>query len=107
MKNLIDKFVEIDLQLKELSQKRESLRKKLEKLEAGTHYGNKYAIKVSEVEVVEYDVRKVANLLKKDTLKVVKVVSSELKKYVSPTELPKLVKSRSIRKRIQPTVVRR
>ena len=101
-KQLIDKFGELSEQIRELDEKRKKIRKELEKLEVGTHFGDKYQITIVEVESPEYDIEKVARRLKKDTLKVVKVVPAELKKYIPEIELPRYVSKVSSRRKITP-----
>ena len=101
-KQLIDKFGQISEQITELEKKRKKIRKKLEELEVGTHFGDKYQITIVEVENSEYDVEKVARRLKKDTLKVVKIVPAELKKYIPEVELPQYISKVSSYKRITP-----
>ena len=99
-KQLIDQYGKLDEEIKELEKKKKVIKKKLDKLEVGIHMGEKYAVIIAEVERVEYDVRKVAKRLKRDTLKVVSVVAKELKKYIPEIELPQYVKKTSSYKKI-------
>jgi len=101
MKKLIDQFGELDEQIKELTKKKNKIKKKLEKLDPGKHLGDKHYIILSEEEKVEYDVIKVAHALKKETLKVVKVIGTELKKYIPKTKLGQYIKSRTTYKKIR------
>lgn len=90
LKNLIDKFGEIDQKIKKLMEEKEKIKSQLPQ-EEGTYFGNKYKLTISYNERVEYDPIKVAKRLKKDFVKVVSVTSA-VKKYIPQTELAEYIK---------------
>lgn len=96
-KALIDKYGEIDTQIKELKKEMEEVKGKLDITEAGVYEGDDYKITASEKVSNEYDTKKIFKVLGEKTfLHCCKVSVTAVKEFIAPMELQKYVSDTKI-----------
>lgn len=100
--SLIDKYGDINKEIKVLSETKEKLKKELlEYLEIGKYEGNKYEITISDVVTYTYNASKVLEKIGKSKfLECVKVLSEKVKQFIPPHDLQKFVENTETSKKL-------
>lgn len=101
MTDLIDRYGDIDAQLKELEKEKKELREKLQELGIGEHKGNRYKLTISEYQSIVLNPIKVAKKIgSKAFLQIVTVPVEKARIFLSEHDLEECVKERKVSTRM-------